>query len=254
LRRPRLYAHRGAASEQPENTIPSFERALTYGAHALEMDVHASSDGVILVSHDADGQRMCRESRAIKKTPYSEIRHWDAGWGFVSEGGDRPFAERDYRIPRLTEVLEHFPDTLINVDLKQGSPSIVGETLRLVRQAGAEDRVILASFSQATMLHVRLAGYRGATAMGPMELGAAFFAPGWIVKPWPLLGHASQIPTHAHSLTLATQERIGKLHALGARVDFWTINDVDEARDLLAMGADGIMTDDPKAVAPAFGL
>lgn len=252
--RKRLYAHRGAAAELPENTIPSFERALSYaGVDALEMDVHATSDGEIVVSHDPDGQRMCRESRAIKKTSYAEVRTWDAGWGFQTESGDRPYAGRDYRIPLLAEILEHFPNTILNVDLKQHMPSIVAKVLNLVRQAGAQDRVILGSFSQSTVLHLRMAGYRGRTVMGPVELGAAFFTPSWFVKPWPLRGHAAQIPTHFGSMTLATKESIAKLHTLGARVDFWTINDLDQARALLDMGADGIMTDDPKAIAPAFG-
>lgn len=252
MKQRRFYAHRGAAAELPENTIPSFERALSYGVHAIEMDVHATSDGEIVVSHDPSGQRMCSESRAIKKTPYSVVRNWDAGWGFEDETGDRPFAGGDFRIPRFEEVLEHFPDVLINVDLKQRSPSIVRDVLRIIKQAGAEDRVLLGSFSQATILHVRLAGYSGTTVMGPVELGAAFFTPNWFVKPWPLRGRAAQIPTTFASRVLATQANIAKLHALGTRVDFWTINDLKRAEELLAMGADGIMTDDPKAIAPAF--
>ncbi len=248
----RLYAHRGAAAELPENTILSFERALTYGVHALEMDVHATSDGEVVVSHDPDGQRMCRESLALKDTPYSQVRNWDAGWGFVDADGNRPFAGGEFRIPRFAEILEHFPDTLINVDLKQHSPSIVRKVLRIVRDAGAEDRVVLGSFSQATVLHVRLAGYSGTTVMGPIELGAALFAPSWLVNPWPYRGRAAQIPTSVGSIQLATRESIAKLHAVGARVDFWTINSLEKAKTLLALGADGIMTDDPKAIAPAF--
>ena len=249
---PRLYAHRGAAAELPENTIPSFERALTYRVHALEMDVHATRDGEIIVSHDPDGQRMCRESRAFKNTPYSEVRTWDAGWGFCDADGNRPYAGLDFRIPTLAEMLEHFPDTIINVDLKQHTPSIVSSVLRIVRDARAEDRVLLGSFSQATVLHLRLAGYAGTTIMGPVELGAAIFAPKCLVKPWPYRGKAAQIPTSVRYLKLATKENIAKFHALGVRVDFWTINTLDEAKELLALGADGIMTDDPKAIAPAF--
>lgn len=248
----RLYAHRGAAAEEPENTIPSFERAVSYGVHGLEMDVHMSSDGVVVVCHDADGQRMCRQSRAIKETPYAELRQWDAGWGFVDAQREHPFAERGYRIPRLAEVLEHFPDLHINVDLKQSHPSLVAEVIHIVHQAGAEERVLLASFSQATLLHLRLAGYRGLTGMGMLELAAALYAPPSLFRKLPLRGKAAQIPTRHGRLVLASQEKIARLHAAGARVDFWTINDPDEARELLELGADGIMTDDPKALAPLF--
>ncbi len=238
--------------EFPENTIPSFERALEHGVHALEMDVHASSDGVIVVSHDADGRRMCNELSVIKETSYNDIQRWNAGWGFVDDAGERPFAESGYRVPRFEEVLERFPNTVINVDLKQHSPSIVKGVLRIVEQAGAEERVTIASFSQATLLHVRLARYAGITAMGPAELGAALLAPTCLIRPWPLRGFAAQIPVQVRGISLATHRNIVKLHALGARVDFWTINNLQDAKALLAMGADGIMTDDPKAIAPAF--
>jgi glycerophosphoryl diester phosphodiesterase len=248
----RLYAHRGAAAEQPENTIGSFERAVSYGVHGLEMDVHMSSDDVIVVSHDPDGQRMCGRPKAIKQCTYAELKTWDAGWGFVSPQRERPFAECGFQIPRFAEVLDGFPDHIINVDLKQNYPSMVAKVMKIVREAGAEDRVILASFSQATLLHVRGCGYPGMTAMAAVDLASALFLPRWLVGRMPLRGRAAQIPTRHGFYSLATEANISRLHALGVRVDFWTINEPQEARRLLAMGADGIMTDDPGAIAPVF--
>lgn len=248
----RLYAHRGAAAEEPENTLPSFERAVCYGVHGLEMDVHMTADGVVVVAHDPDGQRMCRESRAIKKTSYAELGQWDAGWGFVDAQGDRPFADKGYRIPRFADVLEHFPELIINVDLKQSSPSLVAAVLKIVRDCRAQERVILASFSQATLLHLRCRRYEGITAMGAMEVASTIYGPAFLIRRLPLRGLAAQIPMRVGSRVLASKERIARIHEVGARVDFWTINDPEQARKLLAMGADGIMTDDPKAIAPVF--
>lgn len=216
------------------------------------MDVHMTTDGVVVIAHDPDGQRMCRESHAIKKTSYAELCQWDAGWGFVDAQGNRPFADKGYRIPRFADVLEHFPEHIINVDLKQSSPSMVGAVLQIVRDARAQERVILASFSHATLLHLRCRKYRGITAMGPLEVASAIYAPAFLVRRLPLRGSAAQIPVRIGSRVLATKERIERIHETGARVDFWTINDPEQARELLAMGADGIMTDDPKAIAPVF--
>lgn len=248
----RLYAHRGAAAEEPENTLPSFEKALGYGVHGLEMDVHMTADGVVVVSHDHDGQRMCRESRAIKHTPFSELSQWDAGWGFVDGKGDRPFAERGYRIPRLEDVLSSFAGVHINIDLKQSLPSMVRAVMQIVANAGAEERVTLASFSQATLLHLRVAGYKGPTAMGMVEIASALVAPSSLLRRFPFRGQAAQIPTHHGPVNLASEERIARFHELGVRVDYWTINEPDEARALLARGADGIMTDDPARLMPIF--
>jgi len=248
----RLYAHRGAAAEEPENTLPAFEKALDYGVDGLEMDVHMTSDGVVVVAHDSDGQRMCRQSHAIKTMSYAQVSQWDAGWGFVDAQGNRPFAEKGYRIPSFADVLASFPNTLINVDLKQSTPSMVNTVLQIVRDAGAQDRVILASFSQATLLHLRVRGYRGQTAMGPAEVAGALYGPAFVIRRLPWRGTAAQIPTRVGAMTLATGERIRRLQALGLRVDFWTINDVDQALKLKALGADGVMTDDPGLLAQAL--
>src|SRR5262245_55965754 len=102
----RLYAHRGAAAEQPENTLPSFERALDLGADALEFDVHATKDGVLVVSHDPDGARMAGVARAFRNATWAEVKGWDAGWGFRVSDGSRPFAGKGIRIPTFQRMLE----------------------------------------------------------------------------------------------------------------------------------------------------
>src|SRR5256885_8509171 len=94
----RVYAHRGASRELPENTMAAFRRALELGADALETDVHATSDGVLVTSHDPDGARVFGVPRAIAATPWLEVRSWG--------------------IPSLQEVIESFPGVPINVDLK----------------------------------------------------------------------------------------------------------------------------------------
>lgn len=249
---PRLYAHRGAAAQEPENTLGSFERAVALGAHGLEMDLHMSRDGVVVVSHDPDGQRMCRRSHAIKRTSFAELSDWDAGWGFVDDSGDRPFVGRGYQIPAFADVLDAFPDQFINIDIKQQSPSMVGSVLRIINDQSAWERVNIASFSQTTLLHVRALGYKGSTGLGKLDLVVALYGPR-ILRHLPLRGGAAQIPTRHGRIELATAANIKRFHDQGLRVDFWTINDLEEARSLLALGADGIMTDDPKLIAPAFG-
>src|SRR6478609_1566660 len=71
-----VYAHRGAAAERPENTLPSFRRALELGADALETDVHLTADGEIVASHDEDGARMTGVARALRSTTLVEIQSW----------------------------------------------------------------------------------------------------------------------------------------------------------------------------------
>src|SRR5262249_24581506 len=110
-----VYAHRGAAAERPENTLPSFARALELGADALEMDVHATRDGTLVVSHDPDGARMCNVARVLGEADWAEVSRWDAGWGFRAPDGSRPFAGQGVSIPRLVDVVRAFPGVLLNV-------------------------------------------------------------------------------------------------------------------------------------------
>jgi glycerophosphoryl diester phosphodiesterase len=249
---PRLYAHRGAAAELPENTLPAFERAIERGADALELDVHLTRDGHVVVAHDPDGARMCGTPRAIREATLAELERWDAGWGVVDAAGRRPFAGQGFRIPTLEAVLRGFPDRVINVDVKQWSPPMVEPLLALLRAHDAEPRVILASFKQRTLWAIRRAGYRGMTALSPLEVAALLAVPRAIWRRAPWRGGAAQIPTHQGALRFDTARMVARCHDLGLRVDYWTIDDPTVAARLLALGADGIMTNDPATVAPAF--
>jgi glycerophosphoryl diester phosphodiesterase len=257
---PILYAHRGAAAERPENTLESFQRAIELGADALEMDLHLTSDGHIVVSHDPSAARMAGVEARFCDTTLADIKRWDAGYGFKGAGGERPFVDKGYRVPTLEEILVELPGVPINIDLKQPRPSMVAPVMELVRRLRAAERVTLASFQTRTILAVRRGGYQGATGLTPLEVLTLYLGHGGLGsrlwrRLWSTLGGvgmAVQIPTHVGPLRLDTRRFIDKCHELGMRVDFWTINEPDQARRLLAAGADGIMTDDPGIMKPVF--
>jgi glycerophosphoryl diester phosphodiesterase len=235
MRRVRLYAHRGAAAERPENTLPSFERALACGADALETDAHATRDGVIVLAHDPDGARMA----------WDEVRRWDAGWGFVLPDGSRPFAGRGVGVPRLADLVEAFPGVPLNVDLKA---PIADEAVALLRRMSAEERVCLASFRSATLRRVRALGYRGPTALARAEVLRLLALPASLQRgPLRPAGTAAQLP-----VSLGRPWVVARCRALGLRVDYWTVNDPPLARRLLALAVDGIMSDDPARIAPVI--
>ncbi len=251
---PRLfYAHRGTPSELPENTLPSFRRALEHGATALETDVHMTSDGHIVLSHDPTGSRMANDPREIRRCTLDEVRRWDAGWGFVDAHGARPFAGQGFEMPLLEDLLRACPDVPVNVDAKQLAPDMVPTLVSLLRRLGAAERVRLASFSTRTLRRIRAVGYPGDTGLGQSEVAALRLAPRALLERlFSFRRIAAQMPTHVSLIRLDTPGFIAKCHDLGARVDYWTIDDPVEARRLLALGADGIMTDDAARIAPVF--
>jgi glycerophosphoryl diester phosphodiesterase len=247
----RLYAHRGAAAERPENTMPAFERAIEIGVDALEIDVHVTRDNHLIVSHDDSAARMGAAPLAWAALDLADARRLDVGWGFVAPDGTRPFAGQGICVPLFDDVLAAFPKVAINVDIKsdvRAAKLIVD----LVKARGAEARVTIASFALGQITAVRKAGYGGETALAQSEVASLFALPAVLWKQLPFTGTAAQIPTHAGPLRFDRAPFIAKCHLLGLRVDFWTIDDRDEAARLLALGADGIMTNDPAAIRPVF--
>jgi glycerophosphoryl diester phosphodiesterase len=244
----RLYAHRGASAERPENTLPAFERAVEVGIDALEMDVHVTRDNQLVVAHDETAARTCGAQLAWGELDLAEVHRLDAGWGFVAPDGTRPFAGKAIRVPTFEQVLDAFPAMRINVDLKGDRAAAL--MLDLVRARRAEDRVTLASFRLTTLVEIRRRGYGGETALSQAEVAALLALPAMLWRQLPFTGTAAQVPVHAGRIRFDRATFIAKCHSIGLRVDFWTVDDPGEAARLLALGADGIMTNHPHAVQP----
>jgi glycerophosphoryl diester phosphodiesterase len=181
-----------------------------------------------------------------------DVRRLDAGWGFLAPDGARPFAGKAIGIPMFEEVLDAFPAMRINVDIKgDGAAEVM---LDLIRRKRADDRVTLASFALRTLVEVRRRGYGGETALSQGEVVTLLGLPAMLWRQLPLTGTAAQVPVSAGRIRFDRAAFIAKCHSIGLRVDFWTIDDRDEAARLLGLGADGIMTNDPRALRPLFSV
>ncbi len=247
----RLYAHRGAAAERPENTLVSFERAVEIGVDALEMDVHLTRDDQLIVAHDDTGMRMAATPVAWSSIDLVDAQRLDVGWGFVAADGTRPFAGKGIRVPLFADVLDAFPRVRINVDIKKDERAI-GAMLGLLEAKRAVDRVTIASFKTRIAIDVRRRGYAGETALSQGEVVALLGMPAPLWRALPRTGNAAQVPVAQGPVRFDRPTFIAKCHALGLRVDFWTVDDRDEAERLLALGADGIMTNDPALMKTLF--
>ncbi|MGH7818144.1 MAG: glycerophosphodiester phosphodiesterase family protein, partial [Candidatus Binatia bacterium] len=134
--RPRLFGHRGAAGVAPENTMVSFRRALADGAEYLELDVHATRDGVVVVIHDATVDRTTDGRGAVRDLTFGELRGLDAGFRFAN-AEEHPFRGQGVRVPALRELLEELPETALNVEIKQAHPPIERLVVELLEELGA---------------------------------------------------------------------------------------------------------------------
>lgn len=251
LPRPTLFAHRGASRERPENTLAAFARALELGADALETDAHLTRDGVVVLAHDTDARRTTGVPARWADLDLAEVRRLDAGANFRDPDG-RSWAARGCTVPTLAEALAAFPAVPFNLDLKSARAGAAALLLTTIREARAEDRVLVTSFDDDVLRRVRDLGYPGPTGIGARGVLAVLGAPMALLRRKPPAGTALQVPDRHRGLDLGSPRVVARCHALGLRLDYWVVNDPARARELLALGADGIVTDDPAALAPVI--
>jgi len=244
---PIRFAHRGSRVLWPENTMPAFQGAVDLGYRYLELDVHLSRDGAVVVFHDDRLERLTDGSGKVWDHTWEELRTLDAAHNFDEEGG-HPLRGAGIRIPLLEELARTFPDTLLNIDLKQkGIEEVVAG---LIERIGAEDRVLIGSFRDWRIATFRrLTHGRVALSAGPREVARALAA---CRLRLPIGGPADalQIPRR-----IASKRLVVSAHAAGKQVHVWTVNDPEEMRALIDIGVDGIITDRPDLLNEVvFGL
>ncbi|SDM65593.1 glycerophosphoryl diester phosphodiesterase [Geoalkalibacter ferrihydriticus] len=251
LPRPRLFGHRGSSAAFPENTLPAFQASVDAGLPYLELDVWASYDGAVVVHHDPTPARTCGIDVAISSLPLDELLCLDAGFSYsTADGGNFPFRGRGVRIPTLEEVLLAFPDTRVNIEIKQASPPIEGLVVETVRRCKAQERVLIASEHDEVLARLRPLCPEIPTNFGFLETTAFFnWARGGCSGRYQPPGQALQIPPHWQRQKLVTVESLAAAHLAGVEVHVWTINDPNEMRALLALGVDGLMSDYPDLLA-----
>ena len=245
-------AHRGASARAPENTLEAFRLAVEAGAGGLELDLHVTRDGEVVVIHDATVDRTTDGSGAVAEMELEEIQRLDAGYRFSPDGGlTFPYRGRGVRIPMLTEVYASFPEARVNADIKEAQSGAEEAVLRVIRSAGAEERTLIASTEHAVVRRFRrISRGRIATAASRREIAAFYVLSrarlGALARP---VYAALQVPVEHRGIELVTPRFLRAARSTGVRVDVWTINDAAQMRWLLDLGVSGIMTDHPEVLA-----
>jgi glycerophosphoryl diester phosphodiesterase len=249
---PANLAHRGASARAPENTIEAFRLAVEEGAGGLELDVHATRDGEIVVIHDATVDRTTDGSGAVAGMTLRELKGLDAGYRFSPDGARAfPYRDRGITIPTLAEVYEEFPVAPVNADIKEARAGMEEAVLRVIERAGAEARTLVASNDHAVVRRFRsVSGGRIPTAASRREIATFYLMSRSRLE---ALGRpayeALQVPVEHRGIELVTPRFLRAAHSRGVRVDVWTINDPGEMRRLLDLGVDVVMTDRPGVLA-----
>jgi glycerophosphoryl diester phosphodiesterase len=242
---PRVVGHRGSAGTHPENTLESFRAAAALGVQYLELDVHMTRDGEVVVSHDDHLERICGRAGVIRDMTYAQLAAADAGRMFTLDGATFPFRDKGVRVPRLAEVLAAFPKLRMIVEIKQIAPSVVAPMLDVIDRAGMRRSVLVASEHQDPLDEVRKVAPEIPTNFSYLETGLFIQAMGTRDASYRPPGDAVQIPRSYESWQLVTPESVAFAHRLGLEVHVWTVNDEAEMSELLDMGVDGLISDFP---------
>jgi len=259
-RRVIAFAHQGGSFEAPSSTLFAIEKAITNGATAIELDVHATKDRHIVVCHDETVDRTTNHSGEIASFTLEELRQMDNSYWWIagdavtpgrSEGeyllrGKAP-SDRRYGIATLKEVCENFPGVLLNMDIKRTDPEVEGYEELLaneLRRLGRTDSVIVASFHDQAIQKFRSIAPEIATSAATGETAAFFFSLGE-EKPVVPPVCSFQVPASFEGIDVVTEQFIEVAHRNGIAVHVWTINEVDEMDRLLDLGVDGLISDTP---------
>jgi glycerophosphoryl diester phosphodiesterase len=260
-RRVIAYAHQGGAWESPSSTLHAIRHALAAGATAIELDVHATADGELVVCHDATVDRTTEASGTIASFTLEELRRLDFSYWWIPgadvtpgrPGEEYPFrgrapGDRSFGIATLREVLEGFPDVVLNLDIKQTAPAVAPyeEALAsLLAEYGRIDDVIVASF-----LDPATDAFRRFAPEVPTSAGTIATAEAWRAvqagEPLPETpAVAFQVPERQGDLVVVDEPFVEAAHRAGMAVHVWTVNDAESMQRLLGLGVDGIISDLP---------
>jgi len=268
-RRVIAYAHQGGAWESPSSTLHAIAHALEAGATGVELDVHATADGELVVCHDATVDRTTAGQGTIASFTLAQLREMDFSYWWIPgadvtpgrPAADYPFrgrapADPSFGIATLRQVLEQFPGVVLNLDIKQTAPVVAPyeEALaRLLAEFGRRDDVIVASFLDPATDAFRRFAPDVPTSAGTMVTAEAWQAvqAGDDLPASPAV--AFQVPERQGDLVIVDERFVAAAHRAGKAVHVWTVNDAESMERLLGLGVDGIISDVPTTLCGVLG-
>ncbi len=214
----------------------------TWGADVLETDARLTSDGEVVLIHDATVGRTCNGEGTVAEMPWKRLSDLDAGYHFRDLDGELLFRGTGVGIPRLEAVLEAFPDTRLNVETK--CEKVARPLAEIIRRHRAHDRVLIAAEVEAHRKAVR--GYGGPWGASRRDIALFWSAVRLRFTKWfrPRFD-ALQVPEVWHGIRVLTPRFVSEAHRLNVAVQVWVVDSEQDMIRLLEWGVDGIQTDRP---------
>jgi glycerophosphoryl diester phosphodiesterase len=228
----KVWAHRGASAYAPENTMPAFAMAAQMGADGIEIDVHLTTDGEIVVCHDNVLDRVSNGKGPVCEKSLSELKQLDFCNG--CEG------YKDVKILTLRELLAFAKEKklFVNVEMKYSGDQWdkTNEiTASIAKECGMSDGIIYSSFNAAPLLKLK----QMVSSKVALLYGAR------IEKPWELAIDKGFDALHPQFLRILEQEMPQKCREVGVMLNPWTIDEPDDIKLAIELGIDAVITNKP---------
>jgi glycerophosphoryl diester phosphodiesterase len=243
-----VIAHRGGLSLGPENTIYTFRKAVKLGVDVLEMDVRSTRDGQLIILHDDTVTRTTNATGPVQTYTLVDLKKLDAAHRWSPDNGQTfPQRNKGVKIPTLPEVFKTFPQTKMNLEIKETRSSTIQSLCRLIRDYQMTNNVVVASFDSDSLKEFRRLCPQVATSAGASEARLFFgLQKAYLEGAYSPDAQVLQVPETLRDLRIVNKRFIDAAHARNMRVQVWSVNDVDAMQRLLHLGVDGIMTDYPQ--------
>jgi glycerophosphoryl diester phosphodiesterase len=253
--RPLVIAHQGGDGLWPGDTLYAYQHAADLGADVLEMDVHMTKDGTLVLSHDETVDRTTDGTGLIEDLTLDEIKALDAGCDWTAdEGATHPYRGQGITISTLEEIFEAFPAKRMLMEIKKVSRPIDQSLCKLIQKYDMQDKVIVASFDDEALDHFRQVCPGIATSGARNEVKTFVLLSkvglGFLVSP---RFQSLQVPAESSGITIMTPAFVRAAHRRNLHVEPWTIDDPQQLQDYIDWGVDGIITDRPDVMLEILG-
>lgn len=230
-----VMAHRGYSSKAPENTMPAFELALEAGSGGIELDVHLTKDGKVVVIHDPTLERTTDGEGAVANFTLAELKELDAGSWYSSEF-------KGVQLPTLREVLDLVKDhnVLLNVETKAafGFERLNEEVASLIDEYSLWEKTIISSFNHYALVHMK-------TLRTQARTGILYNC--GLYNPWEYAKSIGASALHPHHKTILP-ELVQAAQANGMMVNVWTVDEAVDIERMALAKIDSIITNVPSKV------
>jgi glycerophosphoryl diester phosphodiesterase len=241
-------AHRGGSALRPENTLLAFDHAVSLGVDGLECDVQLSRDGEVVVIHDPTVHRTTDGLGAVKDLTADELARLDAAAQFGAYRG------QGVAIPTLRSVLKRYAEMPLVVEIKSDQAAVADRVLQVIREADAEDRVIIAGFSHIVLAHVRRVAPHIHTSGSRPEVQAALVRSWLWMKPRLSGYRVLQVPFRFRGRQVLTRAYVRAARRAGIPVHSWIVDLPEDLRAMIDWGVTGLISDRPDLAVEAARL